>query len=219
VAHVPAPYDSQEGRQGPPLLVPGAQRARRPTGDTANRCAPWRAIPMPSATGTGGHQWAHTSRPRVRSSLRSACCTPTTSPAVPPQTILGEQALPRSSGRYLLHRHFIRTTPCRKSSNSTLVWLRLATRSWTRSCRRIPQCSWRQAVCAARGIANVAELRLAAPLPETADELCDVAKAVGAGEAANRSPPTWSAISAVCCVAPLRAPRGSSCWRGRPCDP
>jgi CHAT domain-containing protein len=33
------------------------------------------------------------------------------------------------------------------------------------------------------GIAEVAELRLAPPLPETADELCDVAKAVGATEA------------------------------------
>jgi CHAT domain-containing protein len=33
------------------------------------------------------------------------------------------------------------------------------------------------------GIADVANLRLAAPLPETADELCDVAKSVGAGEA------------------------------------
>ena len=30
------------------------------------------------------------------------------------------------------------------------------------------------------GIVNVAELRMAPPLPETADELCDVAKAVGA---------------------------------------
>jgi CHAT domain-containing protein len=33
------------------------------------------------------------------------------------------------------------------------------------------------------GIAEVADLRLAPPLPETADELCDVAKAVGATEA------------------------------------
>ena len=32
------------------------------------------------------------------------------------------------------------------------------------------------------GIARVTDLRLAAPLPETADELCDVAKAVGAAE-------------------------------------
>jgi hypothetical protein len=27
MAHVPAPHDSQEGRKGPPLLVPGAQHA------------------------------------------------------------------------------------------------------------------------------------------------------------------------------------------------
>jgi CHAT domain-containing protein len=33
------------------------------------------------------------------------------------------------------------------------------------------------------GIADVADLRLAPPLPETADELCDVVKSVGAGEA------------------------------------
>jgi len=33
------------------------------------------------------------------------------------------------------------------------------------------------------GIVNVAELRMAPPLPETADELCDVAKAVGAAGA------------------------------------
>ena len=33
------------------------------------------------------------------------------------------------------------------------------------------------------GIANVADLRRASPLPETADELCDVAKAMGAAEA------------------------------------
>ena len=32
------------------------------------------------------------------------------------------------------------------------------------------------------GVARVADLRLIAPLPETADELCDVAKAVGAAE-------------------------------------
>jgi CHAT domain-containing protein len=33
------------------------------------------------------------------------------------------------------------------------------------------------------GIANVADLRMASPLPETAEELCDVAKAIGAEEA------------------------------------
>lgn len=33
------------------------------------------------------------------------------------------------------------------------------------------------------GLANVADLRLASPLPETADELCDVARSIGATEA------------------------------------
>ena len=39
MAHVPAPYDSQEGRQGPSLLVAGAQRPGGAASDPADGCA------------------------------------------------------------------------------------------------------------------------------------------------------------------------------------
>ena len=43
MAHVSAPYDSQEGRQGPPLLVAGAQRPGGAASDPADGCASRRA--------------------------------------------------------------------------------------------------------------------------------------------------------------------------------
>ena len=39
MAHVPAPHDSQEGRQGPSLLVAGAQRPGGAASDPADGCA------------------------------------------------------------------------------------------------------------------------------------------------------------------------------------
>ena len=42
-AHVPAPHDVQEGRQGPPLLAAGAQRAGGAARDPADGCAARRA--------------------------------------------------------------------------------------------------------------------------------------------------------------------------------
>src|SRR5712675_160903 len=42
-AHVPAPHDDPEGREGPPLLAAGAERARRAAHHSADDSAAWRA--------------------------------------------------------------------------------------------------------------------------------------------------------------------------------
>src|SRR5271165_735471 len=78
MAHVLAPHDSQEGREGSSLLDLGAQRSCRTTGDPADGRASWRA--RRARTDRGARAGAPADRRSRRSALFNDGGEPLTAP-------------------------------------------------------------------------------------------------------------------------------------------